>query len=83
MPSLDVATASLLQAAYTIGMRDGMNLTLDHLPPYAKDACAGAMLADHSASDARLANKPETVEEISQLQVEIANDLETSEAAKN
>lgn len=83
MPSLDVATASLLQAAYTIGMRDGVNLTLDHLPPYAKDACAAAMIADHSAHNAHLASKPDTVEEISRLQVEIANDLEASEAAKN
>jgi hypothetical protein len=81
MPSLDVAYASAIQAAYTIGVRNGMDVALDHLPPAIKETAAQAMLADGSSHSAWVDD--ETLDEISRVQGDIVTALEAVEAGKN
>lgn len=81
MPSLDVAYAALIQASYTLGTRDGINVALEHLPPAYAELAQQAMIADHSARNARIDEGK--LEEISRLQADIARHLEASEASKN
>lgn len=83
MPDLDTAMTSLLQAAYTIGMRDGVNAVLNHLPAGIREPAAQAMLADGSAARARLSDHPERIDEIAELQKEIAQAIETGQASRN
>lgn len=81
MPSLDVAYASAIQAAYTIGIRDGITIALDHLPAAIGETASQAMLADNSAREAWVTD--ETLDEIAEVQNGIVKMLENVEASKN